>query len=93
MIEVQKDRGSGVFNFTNADVQKLKANESCLKFSPSSESKLNNKICYSLHNFNKMSVLQFSKSVKDTDICITITIEDVYKTPSNESSPSFKIWT
>ena len=92
MIEVQKDRGSGVFDFNKADVRRLKTNVSCLKFSPSSESKLNKKICYSLHNFNKMSVLQFSKSVKDTDICITITIEDVYKTPSNESSPLFKIW-
>ena len=92
MIEVQKDRGSGVFNFTKDDVRKLKSNESCLKFSPSSESLHKKNISYSLHNFNKMSVLQFSKSVKDTDICITISIEDVYKTTSNESLPSFKIW-
>ena len=92
MIEVQKDRGSGVFNFTKDDVRKLKTKDSSLKFSPTNESISKKKISYSLYNFNKMSLLQFSKSVKDTDIFITISIDDVYKTSSNESSPSFKIW-
>ena len=92
MIKVQKDRGSGVFNFSKDDVRKLKTKEFSLKFSPTEDSVSKKNISYSLYNFNKMSLLQFSKSVKDTDIFITISIDDVYKTSSNESSPSFKIW-
>ena len=83
MVEVQKDRSSGVFNFSSDEIEKLQKNELILKFVPTNDSVKNKNISYTLHNFNKMTVLQFSTSVKDTDISISIELEQISKI-SNE---------
>ena len=87
MIEAQKDRCSGVFNFTADEIRDLGTNKLRLMFVPKNLSVKDKKIAYTLDNFNKMSVLQFSKSVKDTDIIISIELEPV-AVASNE----FTVW-
>eukprot|EP00588_Corethron_pennatum_P032211 CAMPEP_0194341358 /NCGR_PEP_ID=MMETSP0171-20130528/89446_1 /TAXON_ID=218684 /ORGANISM="Corethron pennatum, Strain L29A3" /LENGTH=282 /DNA_ID=CAMNT_0039106673 /DNA_START=40 /DNA_END=884 /DNA_ORIENTATION=+ len=72
MIEAQKDRSSGVFNFTDEEISGLCSNELRLIFVPKNTSVKDKQISYTLGNFNKMTVLQFSKSVKDTNIIIAI---------------------
>ena len=73
----------GVFNFSPGEIKKLQKKELSLKFLPMNETVKDKHISYTLHNFNKMAVLQFSKSVKDTDICISIELEKASK-PMNE---------
>ena len=58
-----------------------------LMFVPKNNSVKDKQISYTLGNFNKMTVLQFSKSVKDTDIIISIELE-----PVAESTNEFTIW-
>ena len=87
MVEVQKDRSSGVFNFSSEEIKKLKTNELSLKFVPDNDSVKKKNIVYTLHTFNQMTVLQFSKSVKDTDISISIELVPV---PANKNE--FTIW-
>ena len=57
MIEVQKDRCSGVFNFSSHQVQKSRDREISLKFSPTNETVKKKQLSYTLEIFNKMSVL------------------------------------
>ena len=90
MIEVQKDRCSGVFNFSSEQVQKLIKNEIYLQFSPTNETVKSKKLSYTLDIFNKMSVLEFSKSVRDTDINIVIDLVPVRVTA--DTHESYKIW-
>ena len=90
MIEVQKDRCSGVFNFSSHQAQKLRDCEISLKFSPTIETVKKKQLSYTLEIFNKMSVLQFSRSVRDTDITILIELEPVRKLDSTHSP--YKIW-
>ena len=87
MAKVQKDRSSGVFNFSLDDTKKLKTNELILKFVPDNESIKNKNILYTIHTFNQMTVLQFSKSVKDTDISISIEL-----VPAAEIRSDYNIW-
>ena len=87
MIEAQKDRSSGVFNFTDEEISGLGSNKLRLIFVPKNTSVKDKQISYTLGNFNKMTVLQFSKSVKDTDIIISIELE-----PVAESTNEFTIW-
>ena len=90
MIEVQKDMCSGVFNFSSHQAQKLRDREISLKFSPTNETVKKKQLSYTLEIFNKMSVLQFSRSVRDTDITILIELEPVRKLDSTHSP--YKIW-
>ena len=90
MIEVQKDKCSGVFNFTSEQVQKLIKNEIYLQFSPTNTTVKSKKLSYTLDIFNQMSVLEFSKSVRDTDINIVIDLVPVRVTA--DTHESYKIW-
>ena len=67
-----------MFNFSSEQVQKLIDNEIYLKFSPTNETVKSKKLSYTLVIFNKMSVLEFSKSVLDTDINIVIDLVPVW---------------
>ena len=87
MVEVQKDRSSGVFNFSHDEIKKLKTSELTLKFVPDNQAVKTKNISYSLRTFNQMTVLQFAKSVKDTDISISINLVPVAKTMSD-----YNIW-
>ena len=89
MKEAQKDRFSGVFNFSKEEVEKLNKKEIQLTFTPTDETVKLENLSYSLHSFNKMSVVQFSKSVKDTDISIKIELVPTY---NSASDAPFKIW-
>ena len=93
MKEAQKDRGSGVFNFSKEDIEKLKTKEIQLKFTPTNDTVKLKSLSYSLHSFNNMRVAQFSKSVKDTNISIKIELESTYKSSSgSDENPQFKVW-
>ena len=91
MKEAQKDRGSGGFNLSKEDVRKLGPKEIQLTFTPTNETVKLKNLSYSLPSFNNMSVAQFSRSVKDTDISIKIELELTYRSSSNKNSP-YKIW-
>ena len=93
MKEAQKDRGSGVFNFSKDDSKKLKTKEIQLKFTPTNPTVKLKCLSYSLHTFNNMRVAQFSRSVKDTDISIKIELESMYKSASgSDENTQFKVW-